>query len=40
MITRRILIGTGITFAMAGPVLAATPEGKLFKNPQCECCDH
>lgn len=40
MITRRILMGTGFTFAMAGPLLAAPLEGKLFKNPQCECCDH
>jgi hypothetical protein len=38
MITRRLLLATASAL-MAVPAFAAPPPGKLYKNPQCECCE-
>ncbi len=40
MITRRMLVLSSSAIALARPTLSASlPEGKLFKNPQCNCCE-
>ena len=39
MITRRMLLASGSVLVFATPALAAPPAGRIFKNPQCQCCE-
>ena len=39
MITRRILMVSASALVLGTPAFAAPPPGKLFKNPQCDCCE-
>lgn len=39
MITRRILMISASGLVLGRVALAAPPPGKLFKNPQCDCCE-
>ena len=39
MITRRTLLIAGSTLAMTGPLRAAPAAVRLYKNPECGCCE-
>jgi hypothetical protein len=39
MLTRRILLLSASAFAVTGPLHAAPVTVKMFKNPECGCCD-
>ena len=39
MVTRRALLIAGLASAATGPVQAAPITVRMFKNPECGCCD-